>query len=79
LIPAEAKDAVCVRAPYRPNDSALQRRIGALRARGTPVVIDLPRQDGERGELKCNRELLQRDGKWTVENLQPRGRKRAPK
>jgi ATP phosphoribosyltransferase regulatory subunit len=75
---ADAKDAVCVRAPYRPNDSALQRRIGALRARGTPVIIDLPRRDGEPGELGCDRELLQRGGKWTVEKLKPSGRKRAP-
>ena len=56
-----------VLAPYAPGDAALQRRIGLLRARGTPVVVELPGHAGSRGELNCGRRLARRAGKWVVE------------
>jgi ATP phosphoribosyltransferase regulatory subunit len=58
-----------VLAPYAPGDATLQKRIAALRARGTPVVIDLPGHDGTRGELGCDRRLVKRAGKWLLEKV----------
>jgi ATP phosphoribosyltransferase regulatory subunit len=55
-----------VLAPYRPRDEALQKRIAALRARGTVVIVDLPGHAGTRGELKCGRKLVKRNNAWTV-------------
>ncbi len=55
-----------VLAPYKPADAALQRRIAALRARGTIVVVDLPGHAGTRRELGCDRRLLRRDGAWAL-------------
>ena len=56
-----------IRAPYAPRDAQLQRRIEALRARGEVVVVDLPGHAGSRAELGCDRKLVRRAGKWTVE------------
>ena len=55
----------CVLAPYKPDDSALQRRIALLRARGTAVVVELPGHAD--GESACERRLVQRQGKWMLE------------
>ena len=64
----------CVLAPHRPDDGILQRRIAALRARGTPVIVDLPGHTAAGSELNCDRRLVRRDGKWVVEKLErPRG------
>jgi len=56
-----------VLAPYAPRDAALQRRIDALRSRGTVVVVDLPGHAGVRDETGCDRRLVRRAGKWVVE------------
>lgn len=58
-----------VLAPYAPSDTALQRRIARLRAAGTRVVVELPGHDGSREELGCERELVRRGGKWTLEKV----------
>ena len=58
-----------VLAPYAPKDTGLQRRIAALRARGTPVVVELPGHAGARSELNCDRRLVRRSGKWLLEKL----------
>jgi len=63
-----------VLAPYAPADASLQRRIAALRSRGTPVVVELPGHAGARGEPGWDRRLVRRAGKWSVEKLEPRGR-----
>ena len=55
-----------VLAPYKPADAALQKRIAALRARGEIVIVDLPGHAATRGELACDRRLVQRAGAWTV-------------
>jgi ATP phosphoribosyltransferase regulatory subunit len=55
-----------VLAPYKPQDTALQRRIAALRARGEIVIVDLPGHAGTRRELGCDRRLLRRNGLWVV-------------
>lgn len=58
-----------VLAPYAPRDVRLQRRIEALRARGTVVVVDLPGHAGSRAELGCDRKLARRAGKWVIEKM----------
>ena len=55
-----------VLAPYKPHDAALQKRIGALRARGEIVIVDLPGHAGTRRELGCDRRLVRRAGAWTI-------------
>jgi len=56
-----------VLAPYRPRDSALQRSIAGLRARGTVVIEDLPGHSRFRGELACERVLVRRNGRWVTQ------------
>ncbi len=56
-----------VLAPYRPQDSALQRSIAGLRARGTVVIEDLPGHSRFRGELACERVLVRRNGRWVTQ------------
>ncbi len=58
-----------VLAPHRPGDGALQRRIAALRARGTVVIEDLPGHARFRSELGCERMLLRRAGRWVTEKI----------
>jgi len=53
-----------------PGESAsLIAAIGALRAAGEVVVIDLPGGDRPVAELNCSRALIQRDGSWQVEPI----------
>jgi ATP phosphoribosyltransferase regulatory subunit len=56
-------------APYAPNDAALQRRIAALRRRGTPVVTELPGHAQNRSQPGCDRALVLRDNKWRLESI----------
>lgn len=65
--PATAR--TCVLAPYVPADTALARRVGALRAAGTPVVIELPGHDRSQAELQCNKRLVRRAGRWVIEKV----------
>ncbi len=58
-----------VLAPYKPHDAALQKRIGALRARGEIVIVDLPGHAGTRRELSCDRRLVRRAGAWTIAKI----------
>jgi ATP phosphoribosyltransferase regulatory subunit len=58
-----------VLAPYAPEDPALQRRIAALRGRGTAVVVALPGHADGGVEDGCDRRLVRRDGKWLLEKL----------
>jgi ATP phosphoribosyltransferase regulatory subunit len=58
-----------VLAPHAPKDAALQKRIARLRAGGTPVLIELPGHEDAAGELGCERRLVKRDGKWTMERV----------
>lgn len=58
-----------VLAPYRPQDSALQRAIAGLRARGTVVIEDLPGHSRFRGELDCERALIRRNGRWVAQKI----------
>ncbi len=55
-----------VLAPYKPGDTALQKRIAALRARGEIVIVDLPGHADTRSELGCDRRLALQDGVWNV-------------
>jgi ATP phosphoribosyltransferase regulatory subunit len=56
-----------VLAPYRLQDSALQRAIAGLRARGIIVIEDLPGHARFRGELGCERALVRHNGRWVVQ------------
>lgn len=58
-----------VLAPYRPQDSALQRAIAGLRARGTVVIEDLPGHSRFRTELGCERVLIRRNGRWVTQKI----------
>ena len=53
-------------APYRPDDSALQKQVTALREAGNIVIVDLPGHDSGRHELECSEELVERKGVWTA-------------
>ncbi|HWI14358.1 MAG TPA: ATP phosphoribosyltransferase regulatory subunit, partial [Burkholderiales bacterium] len=55
-----------VLAPYAPRDAGLQRRIAALRARGTPVIVELPGHAGAKAESAAAQRLVKRAGTWTV-------------
>jgi ATP phosphoribosyltransferase regulatory subunit len=66
---AETAGRDCVAAPYAPHDAALQRRIAALRARGSAVVVELPGTGSARSERSCGRRLVRRAGKWLIEKI----------
>lgn len=51
-------------------DAALSIEVEALRERGEIVVTALPGHDGTWNEAGCNRQLVMRGGRWTVEPLQ---------
>ncbi|MCL4799102.1 MAG: ATP phosphoribosyltransferase regulatory subunit [Burkholderiales bacterium] len=53
-------------APFA-QDAALATRIAELRAAGEVVITDLPGHEALREELGCDRELVLRDGAWTVQ------------
>jgi ATP phosphoribosyltransferase regulatory subunit len=53
LAPVARERTGCVIAPYAPKDQALQRRIGALRAQGTPVVVELPGHEPRAQRAAC--------------------------
>ncbi|MDH4284563.1 MAG: ATP phosphoribosyltransferase regulatory subunit [Gallionellaceae bacterium] len=52
-------------APYS-DDPALQEKMTQLRAEGHVVAVDLLGDPALRGELGCDRELVLRNGAWTV-------------
>ncbi len=58
-----------VLAPYKPSDSALQKCIAALRARGEVVIVDLPGHVKSRGELACDRQLVRKNRLWSVHKI----------
>lgn len=51
-------------------DAGLAAEVTALRARGEIVVAALPGHDGTWNEAGCDRQLVMRGGRWTVEPLQ---------
>lgn len=51
------------------DDAVLRSRVAELRADGEVVVIALPGHDGTWNEAGCDRKLVLRDGRWTVEPL----------
>lgn len=64
--PREAPSAILA---CWPEDAALSQEIEHLRASGEVVVTALPGHDGHWSDI-CDRQLLNRDGKWIVETLQ---------
>ncbi|WP_332673740.1 ATP phosphoribosyltransferase regulatory subunit [Aromatoleum sp.] len=57
-------------APLAGADGALPDVINQLRAQGEVVMTALPGHDGSWNEAGCDRQLIRRDGRWTVEALQ---------
>jgi ATP phosphoribosyltransferase regulatory subunit len=51
------------------DDAALLGKIDALRAAGEVVVVELPGHEAHRGELGCDRRLVNRAGTWEVEAI----------
>lgn len=62
---AKQVQAKGIRAPYR-QDTKLDEAIAALRAQGETVVVDLLDKPEFLAELDCDRELVQKDGKWVA-------------
>ncbi|QCF26615.1 ATP phosphoribosyltransferase regulatory subunit [Hydrocarboniclastica marina] len=67
---ADSSDVVDHRAIYAPavDDPDLQRRVSELR-RCETVIQALPDEDSHRARSQCDRQLVQRDGKWHIEAL----------
>jgi ATP phosphoribosyltransferase regulatory subunit len=65
---AKQAQAKAIYAPYR-QDAALDVAIAKLRGQGEIVVVDLLGKAEYRAELNCDRELVLRDGSWTVSAL----------
>jgi len=51
-------------------DAALAAVVAQLRSRGEVVMTELPGHDGSWNEAGCDRQLIRREGRWTVESLQ---------
>jgi ATP phosphoribosyltransferase regulatory subunit len=51
------------------DDAALQAKIAQLRSEGQAVMVDLLGNAAFRAELDCDRELVLRNGTWTVAEL----------
>ncbi len=67
VAPRQARPGA-VLAPHA-DDAALRAAVSALRDRGEVVIVDLPGHEAARAELGCDRQLVQRAGKWEVEAL----------
>ncbi len=52
------------------DDAALAEAVARLRQQGEIVMTALPGHDGCWNEAGCDRQLIRRDGRWTVEALQ---------
>ncbi len=67
LAPAQARPRAIL-APHGA-DAGLQARIGALRAAGEIVVVDLPGHAHARDELGCDRQLVLKNGNWEIVSI----------
>lgn len=52
------------------NENGLRATIAALRAKGEIVIEALPGHDGTWTEAGCDRQLVLRAGKWTIQSIQ---------
>lgn len=68
LAPAPAAGGNAIGAPFN-TDPVLSQEIARLRASGERVAHLLSGDAGRARELGCNRELVQREGRWRVVNL----------
>jgi ATP phosphoribosyltransferase regulatory subunit len=67
LLEKQAQPAAIL-APHR-DDALLQEKISQLRGEGQAVVVDLLGNAAHRPELDCDRELVLKNGAWTVVEL----------
>ncbi len=65
LAPASVAAVQGILVPYA-QTAALQERIRALRAAGERVVVQLPGINPSPAQMGCDRELVSRNGTWTV-------------
>ncbi len=65
LLPPEDSDSHGILAPGG-DDAGIRSEIARLRATGERVVIGLPGANVAARELGCDRELVQKDGRWVV-------------
>jgi ATP phosphoribosyltransferase regulatory subunit len=63
LPPAQPQAAIL--APFS-KDAGLQKSIAELRSAGEIVVVELPGHEAHRGELGCDRALINKQGIWEV-------------
>ncbi len=56
-------------APF-PDSAELRQRIAGLRAAGERVVVHLPGSVADAAALGCDRQLVTRDGQWTIVQVQ---------
>ncbi len=67
VLPARPLRAA-IRAPW--SDAAgLGKTIAELRSRGETVVCVLPGHESEIDEFHCGRELVERNGQWTIQSI----------
>lgn len=67
VLPARPLRAA-IRAPWS-DGAGLGKTIAELRSRGETVVCVLPGHESEIDEFHCDRELVERDGQWTVQAI----------
>ena len=65
ISPVEARSSAIL-APWR-HDEALRAAISALRDAGEVVIQALPGHEHDMDEFACDRELVERDGVWVIE------------
>ena len=51
------------------DDASLCASVDALRRQGEIVIVELPGHQAARAELGCDRQFVQRSGKWDVEKI----------
>jgi len=59
-----------IRAPWS-DAPGLRAAVSALRGQGETVVCALPGDEGEIDEFRCDRELVESNGQWTVQATEP--------
>jgi ATP phosphoribosyltransferase regulatory subunit len=67
VLPARPLRAA-IRAPWS-DGAGLGKTIAELRSRGETVVCVLPGHESEIDEFHCDRELVERNGRWTVQAI----------
>ncbi|MFV1993360.1 MAG: ATP phosphoribosyltransferase regulatory subunit [Acidiferrobacterales bacterium] len=65
LVPENGEKKSAILAPEN-DDKTLKNKINTLRGNGERIVMQLPGHKFTTGEMGCDRELVQKNGKWIV-------------